>query len=579
MGRAGHIKGVSQKSKLNLLVFAIGLASTELASAATISVNSSADTIAEDAFCTLREAIINANNNNQSGSTDCAAGQASPTDVITFSGATNNVPIVLSRTGSNENAADTGDLDLTESVIINGNGAFGATEIDGNGSDRVFEVRNGAAIQMYSLGITNGGSVTVGAGIYVFSGQLTMQDARVYGNLISAGPSSGSVSGAGISTRGPLSLTRVGIESNRIEALGALAGQGAGISVGTGGSVNLVTSRILGNTIETEAGSAIGGGLFNNPNNVAVNTGISSTTFSGNQVISSGDGGASGGAINHQSGTLSILRSDIISNLARRTSDSGSSVASGGAIQAFDPVEINSSTVSGNRVESVDASWGGGLSLGDSGSLNNVTVTKNRVQTSAGGTTYGGGIRGSASVVISNTVVAENTSSNDNPDCYGGISSDGYNLIGNNSGCNFTADPTDQVGDVAGGDAALAPMLVGLAANGGNITIDGQEVIVLSHAPEVGSPLVDAGDPSGGTCQTIDQTGWGRVDGDDDGGVVCDIGAVEYREGLPAPIATGSGGGGDGSGSGGSGGGGALSAWLLPVLASLLRRRRLSRKP
>ena len=44
------------------------------APAATITVNSVADVQANNNECTFREALINANANNQSGSTDCTAG-------------------------------------------------------------------------------------------------------------------------------------------------------------------------------------------------------------------------------------------------------------------------------------------------------------------------------------------------------------------------------------------------------------------------------------------------------------------------------------------------------------------------
>ena len=50
------------------------------ANAATITVNSLSDAIAGDGQCTLREAMTNANANNQSGSTDCVAGAGA--DVI-----------------------------------------------------------------------------------------------------------------------------------------------------------------------------------------------------------------------------------------------------------------------------------------------------------------------------------------------------------------------------------------------------------------------------------------------------------------------------------------------------------------
>ncbi|MCZ2121262.1 MAG: CSLREA domain-containing protein, partial [Anaerolineales bacterium] len=52
------------------------------ARAAGLVVNSAVDTIANDGACTLREAIANANADNQSGSTDCAAGSGA--DAITF---------------------------------------------------------------------------------------------------------------------------------------------------------------------------------------------------------------------------------------------------------------------------------------------------------------------------------------------------------------------------------------------------------------------------------------------------------------------------------------------------------------
>lgn len=65
-----------------LLALLLLMATATNTAAATIVVNSLADTQAHDGACTLREAIINANNDNQSGSVDCAAGSGA--DVITF---------------------------------------------------------------------------------------------------------------------------------------------------------------------------------------------------------------------------------------------------------------------------------------------------------------------------------------------------------------------------------------------------------------------------------------------------------------------------------------------------------------
>ena len=63
------------------------LAFASTASAATIAVNSTLDTVADEGFCTLREALLAANTNLKSGGTDgeCVAGEADPAvDVIAF---------------------------------------------------------------------------------------------------------------------------------------------------------------------------------------------------------------------------------------------------------------------------------------------------------------------------------------------------------------------------------------------------------------------------------------------------------------------------------------------------------------
>ena len=200
MGRYNRNSAKCPLRPISLSLLLTGVISSGVTSAATLTVNSSADEIASDGVCTLREAIINANNNNQSGSTDCVSGEASPDDIITFDASTDNNPIVLIETGTNENAAATGDLDITDSLIISGNGADSVTEIDGNATDRVFEIRNDAQVRIQRIAITNGGAVTVGAGIYLFSGRLDMQDAGVFSNNLNGGPGPGLLEGAGIAS-------------------------------------------------------------------------------------------------------------------------------------------------------------------------------------------------------------------------------------------------------------------------------------------------------------------------------------------------------------------------------------------
>src|SRR5262245_59505973 len=125
--------------------------------ASTIMVNSTADTVADDGVCTLREAITAANSNAASGATggECAGGEASPTvDTITFdipgAGVHTITPVGGSAGGS--------DLPfITEAVTIDGytqpgsqpntnaTGAINAVpliEVDGSGSGHCFFVFN-----------------------------------------------------------------------------------------------------------------------------------------------------------------------------------------------------------------------------------------------------------------------------------------------------------------------------------------------------------------------------------------------------------------------------------------------------
>src|SRR4051812_45980341 len=120
------------------------------AAAAPIDVNSTADALnANDGLCTLREAVRSANLDTASGpgAGECRAGAGA--DAI-------RVPagnFTLGLTGANENAAATGDLDLTGTVDVTGAGTTpGPTGTTLNGmADRVFDIQAGAAVTISSL--------------------------------------------------------------------------------------------------------------------------------------------------------------------------------------------------------------------------------------------------------------------------------------------------------------------------------------------------------------------------------------------------------------------------------------------
>ena len=198
---------------------------------------------------------------------------------------------------------------------------------------------------------------------------------------------------------------------------------------------------------------------------------------------------------------------------------------------------LRNTTVSGNRAFTngfAVGGTGGGLYNGGAMTLSNVTVSDNEAVGIDGGT--GGGIFNDtrfsrdAVVTIRNTIVAGNRSDVAGADCFGTLQSQGYNLIQAPDGCTLAGVTT---GNRLNVDALLGP----LQDNGGPTP---------THALLAGSPALDAGNPatpgSGpSACEAADQRGVSRPqDGDADGSVRCDIGAVEAA-GVPPTCPPGAG--------------------------------------
>ena len=161
------------------------------AQAATMAVTTAADTVNVDGQCSLREAMINANANNTSGSADCLAG--SGPDTITF-----NIP----GTGVQRIAVTTNLPAITETLTIDGYTQPGASRNTlAVGSDAVLRIElNG------SLNPTNGDGLRTafaaasgsrfsgliingfesGAGIFINGGQGIVVDGNWFG-LTAAG--------------------------------------------------------------------------------------------------------------------------------------------------------------------------------------------------------------------------------------------------------------------------------------------------------------------------------------------------------------------------------------------------------
>ncbi len=282
---------------------------------------------------------------------------------------------------------------------------------------------------------------------------------------------------------------------------------GGAIYVNTG-SLYINNSTISGNNAYS------GGGLYlygNDPAN------LSAVTIMGNSAL------FGGGILAGQN--LTIAYADIISNTV--------STNGGGLYITEKTVTILNSTLSGNQANQN----GAGLYVTGSATLNlgNVTVKNNTADADANGAGMSGGIWSEGgTVLVRNSVIAQNhdlTASQFEiwaPDCYGAITSDGYNLFGFvNPLCSLSGDMSGvSFGSISPGiDPRLLPLT--------------RDVYSTFHHPPQLGPVVDRGNPAGckdfsGVLLTSDQRGEARIFGSGATNYLprCDLGAVELSFAL-----------------------------------------------
>ena len=168
-----------------LALFLAGMSTQPVLADSVITVNTDADnTTAGDTFCTLREAINNANADADTTSGDCVAG--SGVDEIVFAG---NYTITLA--GIELPA-------LTTELTITGNGAAN-TIIQANASPNtatygVFEVVITGNVTLDGLTVQNGGGIDArGGGIFNNVGTLTITNSVIYNNRVTGVSAGGGI--------------------------------------------------------------------------------------------------------------------------------------------------------------------------------------------------------------------------------------------------------------------------------------------------------------------------------------------------------------------------------------------------
>ena len=134
------------------------------ASAADIDVDSTADAVADDGTCSLREAISAANEDTASGGQPGECAEGAGADMVLLPAGI----YTLSRAGASEDANGTGDLDLAGDLTLAGSGALTA-EIDAGELDRVIDVLPASAHAFVDAVTVTGGRTPDGEDGFIYS--------------------------------------------------------------------------------------------------------------------------------------------------------------------------------------------------------------------------------------------------------------------------------------------------------------------------------------------------------------------------------------------------------------------------
>jgi CSLREA domain-containing protein len=262
-----------------------------MAPLATITVNSVTDDApANNGQCTLREAILNANGANQSGSTDCMAGDTAG-NTINFS-----VTGAINLTGALP--------DITRTLTITGPDARLLTVRRDTGGDyRIFNIPNhGLVIAISGLTISNGRSFN-GGGISS-SSHLTLTDCAIQGNYAdnigggvfllngASGVFTGCTFSGNSSSSGGGGIHYSGGSTLRLSNCTISGNAGGGI-YHVFGTLEVVNCTIAGNT--SRAGISVNGTgylrntiIANNPPNLSgslISLGNNLTSDAGNNLL------------------------------------------------------------------------------------------------------------------------------------------------------------------------------------------------------------------------------------------------------------------------------------------------------
>jgi predicted outer membrane repeat protein len=465
---------------------------------------------------------------------------------------------------SNASANDGGAIWAAGNTRIEGstffsNTAFSNTAGHGYGGG----IYNQGTFSMTNSTVSSNRAKSGGGGIQTYSGTTTLQNVTVISNSVS-GTQSGNGGGGLLNAQGTLVLNNVTVNSNYGWFGGGIGNAGTatmsnvtvnsnngeyggGIRNQNSSTLTLTNSSIIGNS-----SNAQGGGIYNQGFATLLNLSVSGnhsyyiggginnegSASMTNLVVTNNTATTEGGGI---SGAVSLVNSTVSGNssydgggllgvsvLWNSTVSGNTATNNGGGVWTSEPTYIMNSTISGNHAHGD----GGGIYVNSYGTnLYNVTVTGNQANSDASGGGLGGGVKNAGGTFdFVDSIIAGNFYAYlfggfpviDYEDCSGAVNADGYNIMYVTTDCTIS------------GSVTLADPVIGPLQNNGGPT--------QTHSPLIGSPAIDAGDPTGckdynGAVLSVDQRGLHRPVNGHVNGTRCDIGAVEfYSNSLFLPL-------------------------------------------
>ena len=384
----------------------------------------------------------------------------------------------------------TGELVIDKNVTINGPGpTLLGVYRSSQTVFRVLHVMPGTNVTLAGLTISDGGADQQGGGGILNDHAILTIDTCVVQN--SAGNYGGGVYNDGSDGSATLTILNSIVSGNHADVGGGIYNNAED---GGSATLSLTNSTVESNTASFNGfptGGGAGGGILNSGGTLTITNSVVTGNLAGvPDPFALGDGG---GILND--GVLTIIDSTISNNQA---------YMAGGGIESIGTLTVNNSAIIDNgAIGGHDGQpWGQGGGIAGNVTFSNSTLSGNYASLSGGGIAGGGAISNSTlndnsggTISVSGTLELENTVlkaaarggniSNDG----GTVLSHGYNVSSDDGG-GFLNGPGDQIN--------TDPLLGPLQYNGGP---------TLTHALLLGSPAIDAGDPSFTPPPLYDQGG------------------------------------------------------------------------